>query len=227
MIGLKKMTLAVAAGVLALMGGVASSAPLPAEGLPLTTGMVFSVADKTFTINSVSTSATGSGFVGPLTVLPQITFIPSLGNVGIGFIIQGTVFASGMGSTADVLLNYHVHVDAPGVKISDAHLYITGSPSDGVGVDETLLYGVDPAGGMHVTGLAPVDSLPALLTGPVTDLDVVKDIFTISTGGLVQWSAVGQLFTQVEGEQNIPEPLTLLLFGGGLAGLGFARRRKA
>lgn len=221
----KKVTLAVAVGVMAAVASGANAAPLPPGGAILTDGLTFSVADKTFTINSVTMGTSGTASIGTLKVLPQITFVPGLGNVGVGFIIAGSVFASGLGSTADVLVNYHVHVDDPKALISDAHLYITGSKSDGVGVDETLLHGVTPAGDLHVTGLSPFDNLAPLLTGPVTDLDVTKDIFTLSTGGLVQWSAVGQLFTQINANIPMPEPITLGLFGAGLAGIGFMRRR--
>lgn len=223
----KNLTLAVAVGVVAWAAGAANAAPLPSTGAPLTAGMSFSVSDKTFTIDSVTNTTNGTASIGALTVIPDITFVSGLGNVGIGFDIVGSVFALGFGSSADVLIKYHVHVDAPGVQISDAHLFIAGSPSDGVGVDEVLLNGVNSAGGLNVTGLSPTDNLMPLMTGPVTDLDVTKDIFAISTGSLVQWSAVGQLFTQTNGNNNVPEPLTLLLFGGGLACLGFARRRKS
>ncbi len=145
-----------------------------------------------------------------------------MGNFGIRF--QGGFNDLPGGDPSDALITYTVSV-APGVDrlISDVHL--AGNPSvanDGVGfagVVETFLP-VFPDLQLQIfsdTGLGQVDW--AFLDTPVASLPVQKDILLnagTSSGATI--SFIDQTFSQV------PEPGTLVLLLGCLAGLTFRRR---
>lgn len=120
--------------------------------------------------------------------------------------------------------------------ITDAHLAVTGSVSGTIGantVDELFV----EADGMTADGLGLHTSLPfnatddTVLPDPVQFLNVSKDIaaFCGSADCISQMSVVRQVFTQDTkggGVGFIPEPSTLALIGGALAGSWALIRRR-
>ena len=136
------------------------------------------------------------------------------------------------GQTQDFTIQYDIECISGAPCIVSAELSMTGGSSTGgsASVAETLCLG-----SLFAAGCIPSDSLFVSSPGSTTDnttftgvsvLGVQKDI-NASCAGITECTASISVVTNTVDQVAVPEPATLLLFGAGLAGLGFFRRRKA
>ena len=182
------------------------------------------VGDKTFTNFGYTFTGDMPGPVG-VNVVP---ITDDAGNFGIRFQAAFIDLPSSVGGS-DALITYKVTA-GPGRLISDAH--IEGNPNllgttGSISVTETFLpLGQNDEFTMKIYDDEgqPVPKLVdnTIFTTPVQSLDVQKDILAIvpTTASSATMSFVDQTFSQ------IPEPASALLVLGGIAILGFARKRR-
>jgi hypothetical protein len=180
------------------------------------------VDDKIF--SNFTGSINGSGTFTP-TATSQITVTGTTIGGNEALVFTGGFFA-GANSSADVAITYTVTATAG--LISDIHLS-ANLQAEGTGfasVDEearnTLTNVLQCEASISTTTTS--DDSCILLT-PVATSRITKDVFLIGgTDGLARMSIIDQIITQVPGK--IPEPASMLLFGLGLAGLGFWGRKR-
>ncbi len=195
-------------------------------------GFSCTVGDKTFSGFSFGSTAGGSGMAltaGNLMVTPEVT------QHGPGLLFSsGAISVTQLTSiTTDTFIDVTLGfgVSAAGPIIDDAALTVAGgaSGSGSATVDETVTTTPpQPVSPMHVGfGSVPPPQVTAVVNfGPVPAVDVLKDIFVDVPAGMTgsaNITAISEEFSQIV----IPEPGSLALLGGALAGLGiFLRRRK-
>ena len=210
---------ALSAGSLALGIGQVSAAPFSPD-------LVIIDEDKRF--SNFTCSVVGAGtFSGGCATL-DITALT--GDTGLRF--QNGWIVVNAGSTLDMLIGYHVEVLDPTQEIESITLAFNGATSGGLAIASVTETATEP--GVGVTGQAIVNEPP---TGPLStevflsetakELDILKDILLVSfeDGARATISFIDQDFHQTG--DNVPEPMTLALFGSGLIGLGLIRRRYA
>jgi hypothetical protein len=126
------------------------------------------------------------------------------------------------GTFNDTSISYEVKV-LSGAPITDLHLNVTG------GTSGNGFYSVDDAFigiGLPTLGVASTGpSSAVLLTAPITDLFVTKDIFL--TGG-TQVDSNARISVILQGySRSVPEPGSIaLVLIGGCGAFGLLRRRK-
>jgi hypothetical protein len=147
-------------------------------------GFTCTIGDKTFsnftyTPNAVNNDGGTGAEASPATAVTVNTF----GAPEFGFSFTG-IWNSGSNGTADAGFSYTVAVTNGQALIDSALLSITGSLSGAGGgaagtVGETLSTGDT----LNVSLAGPVqDSLASLMGGPVSSLDVSKDLDVTSSG---------------------------------------------
>ena len=153
-----------------------------------------------------------------------------------GHVCEGFRFNFGLtansGQTQDFTIQYDILCITSAACIVSAELSMTGGSSTGgsASVAETLCLGsLFAAGCTPSTSLfvsSPGSTTAATTFTGVNTLGVQKDI-NASCAGITECTASISVVTNTVDQLRVPEPATLLLFGAGLAGLGWVRRRKA
>lgn len=182
------------------------------------------IGDKYFYGFEYSTSGSVLMLAGSITVHAE-----DVNPLEPGLVYHAPWVALG-GQTMDSTIEFNVWVGPGGNPIDDILLAMSGlghtNPAGSVGVDETVLQGnkyVTSAnvyfdGGVKITDLEVIPST----FGP---LNITKDI-SLSGGpaGATGRSAVSEVTNGFSETGKVPEPISLILLGSGLAGAGLYRR---
>lgn len=158
----------------------------------------------------------------------QVQTLPGdgLSNIGIAFNSGGWVISSGI--PIDSIISYNVATVSGDAIIEDATLTITGQLT-GVGGSGNVVETLTPP----IPGSPLIASLPSSLVVNINFSGTMQSTFAVQdeinlVGGtgfsdLAHISAIENDFSEFV---SAPEPLTTVLIGLGLLGLGIARRKK-
>jgi len=205
----------------------ASTTTCPADGSPYTAylgaGFTCTTGNLTFSAFGYSSTANPAGLAIPPSGV-SVTNILTTGNEGFQFAGGWNVGtqAGNISSFQDSLLSFTVTG-----FITDLHLFFNGSfTGTGLsGVAETYclnhtLQGCPAGSSGQISVTNPPPAFNAVVFfAPVTSVSVSKDInVTSGTNGTASISQVINTFSS-------PEPLSFVLLGSGLLGLGLVRKR--
>jgi hypothetical protein len=183
----------------------------------LGTGFSCTVGDKTFSGFSYTDSSSGGATAIPASGI-TVTAVTSP-DIGLSFTAAWSV---GSGQTLDSDIKFTVSVTSGAAIIHDAGLVQSGTSflAPGIAqVAENLGNGTNLVTIFDATTTKLSDEQLFTPTGSVS---VGKDISVNgNNGGAASISLVTDTFSQV-----VPLPATLALFGSGLVGLGWLRRRR-
>ena len=181
------------------------------SSLALLAAMTFSgVANAgllTYTIEgNGSGSLGGADFVGADFVISMVGDTDTFGGGDIDPLESASVSIAGLGTT---IFNIDTRLGISGLII-----YFSRSPG---GLD---LFDFRLAAAVDLTApFAPVAGTGIFALGQFVDVD--------TTLGLLTFVSSSDVIFQAGGVEAVPTPTTILLFGLGLAGLGWSRRKKA
>jgi PEP-CTERM motif len=160
-------------------------------------------------------SGDGDGGVAPA-LLPEDTSITQVLNPDVTDAIEDLLTVSGSVATGDLALTVSDPDDGTGItllpdeNVDDWDTGMPEEPSDGGDPEPSQ-------GGVGIDSVPPATDLPpGLFANWVLNDEIMALIF----------EAQAQLEVEASAPASAPEPMTLALFGAGLAGLGFVRRRK-
>jgi hypothetical protein len=228
---MRKVLAVLAATVISMW--TVSAAPLPCTSgtlavyIGLTEGCT--IGDKLF--SNFSYVGTGNGGAVPITA-GGIGIVPITTALNPGFLFSAGWSVSS-GQEQDSHIGYAVTVGNGGFAITDVSATMSGFGTSGDGL-LTLAENIDSCPGhfncnvgdlfLHYNQTASVTGQTVNITGTMGPIYVVKNL-TVSGGstGFASLSGVTQQFSE---GGVVPEPLTLLLMGSGLLGLGALRLRK-
>jgi hypothetical protein len=211
------------AALLATAIGATGFLTAQAWAAPITPSPTITSGNITFDNFTCSTSAGASLSCSNISVIAHTSTNPPDATTGDnGIRIQGS-FTSGL-TSEDVALTYDATIS--GKLFHDASMYFNGTATSSI---SEMIYDeeVGTADYGKVIGQLEVSNPPAVFTDDillkedVNSIYVVKDIglnFTSTTPATI--SIADQNFSQV------PEPMSLTLFGTSLIGLGAIRRRR-
>ena len=223
-------------GALSCLAGPIVTSTATLDSLIDADGGSLTVGDKTFTNFSLTSSCSNctpdsANFIN----------ISTLNDGGLlGLRISGPFAAMGPGAFGDWVISFDIQVNpAAGMGITNVGLLFNGAvvaPAPGSFAD--VVETVRDSGG-NVLGQIAVTNPPAVLqtsldlSQPFTTLHITKDI-QLGVGGKASSDArstisvIDQFYTQnpLQSDEPVPEPISLVLMGSGLALLRFLPRRK-
>lgn len=189
------------------------------------------VGDLLFNNFKSASSFTGTGKIQTASGISFTLDEPGLssqtGDKIYGFEFNPNLAVLGIGSQ-DVILQYDIL--APYAKITSNHLLLTGIATAGafISVAEGPNCGQKIVGGtcyfqptLTATNLAPHQDSEHI--GPFIALHIFKDINVLSTREN-SFASVSNVRDAVD--ESAPEPVSFVLFGGGLLALGLYKRNK-
>ncbi len=201
---------------------MANGIPYCAEGtladyIALPQGCI--IDDKVFSNWAYTSSGWNGGNPPPAS---GVSVVPITTPFNPGFLFSAGWFVTG-GQVIDSHIIYTVTVLPGGAPIHDLALYMGGDArlgEAGISVAETTNPDVGSLSIYNLPQLGRKGSDHILITPTMGPIQVDKNIFLFSSQG--SYATVSGVYNRFS---EVPEPVTLVLIGSGLLGLGLLRRR--